>query len=72
MSIGSKHHMVGVLRTSPLGYELQERNGGVWELEFGLFSRPSRFVGRRISIEGRRAGFNLIEVDGFASASSAN
>lgn len=72
MSIGSKHYIVGILHTSPLGYELQECNGGVWELEFGLFSRPSRFIGRRISIEGRRAGFNLIEVDGFAFARGAN
>lgn len=39
-------------------YALRRDDGGVWELDF--CPEIKRFEGQRVSLEGRRIGFNLL------------
>lgn len=62
MPMGSFHAETGVLRYIGHGlYALERDEGGTWRLD--LWIGPPRLVGRRVHIEGTRAGFDLLNVD---------
>lgn len=63
MPMGTRHVETGVLRPSQYGlYALEMDGGGVWQLDCGLGWKARKLVGQRVTIEGTRAGFNLLEV----------
>ena len=42
------------------GYELHVDGGGVWALDFNRSSKA--LLGRRVTVEGTRGGFDLLNV----------
>lgn len=61
MPMGTRHQLTGRLLDSRLGLVLQVDDGGEFALDAGRSAR--KFLGLRVTIEGRRAGFNLIDVE---------
>ncbi|WP_430428746.1 DUF5818 domain-containing protein [Parasphingorhabdus sp.] len=61
MPKGTVHRETGVLRRASVGYALEMDGGGRWLLDIKGSAR--KLVGKRVTIEGRRMGFNLIYVD---------
>jgi hypothetical protein len=51
----------GILRPGRWGYALEMDDGGMWQLDV---SRKSvrRLLGRRVTVEGVRSDFDLIDV----------
>lgn len=66
MPMGSHHRLTGMLLKGARGYELQMDDGGVFALD--VTRGAERLVGTRVTIEGTRSGFNLIDVDRIAPA----
>ncbi len=63
MPIDTRHVLTGTLGTSAAGvYTLQADGGGVWQLDVGLGWRARRLVGRRVTVIGTRAGFDMLDV----------
>jgi hypothetical protein len=61
MPKGARHIETGILRPGCWGYSLHMDGGGIWELDT---TRPMRkLLGQRITVEGTRAGFNLLDVN---------
>ena len=60
MPKGARHIETGILRPGCWGYSLHMDGGGIWELD--VTSSPRKFLGRRVTVEGTRAGFNLLDV----------
>ena len=53
----------GILRPSRYGlYALEMDGGGVWQLDVGWGWKARKLVGQRVTVEGTRAGFNLLDV----------
>ncbi len=61
MPMGTRHTVTGVLGRAPLGYKLEMEGGGFWELD--LSGNVKKLVGKNITVEGTRMGFNLIFVE---------
>lgn len=60
MPRGARHVETGVLRPGRWGYSLEMDGGGVWQLDM---PRPvHRYLGERVTVEGVRSGFDLIDV----------
>jgi hypothetical protein len=58
-----KHVLTGTLRSSDRGlYALEADDGGVWQLDIGWTWRARRLVGRRVTVTGWRAGFDMLDV----------
>lgn len=62
MPRGTRHILTGTLRWTPSGYALEMGGGGVWRLDLGIFWRVRRYVDRRVTVEGVRSGFDLLDV----------
>jgi hypothetical protein len=64
MPLGTTHQISGMVAHGPWGYVLHVGNGGVWELDCGLFTRLRlRSVrARAVRVEGERVGFNALAV----------
>lgn len=60
MPRGARHVETGLLRPGRWGYSLQMEGGGVWQLDVAGSAR--RYLGRRVTVEGTRLGFDLIDV----------
>lgn len=61
MPKGARHIETGILRPGCWSYSLHMDGGGIWELDT---TRPMRkLLGQRVTVEGTRAGFNLLEVN---------
>ena len=53
----------GILRPSQYGlYALEMDGGGVWQLDVGWGWKARKLVGQRVTVDGTRAGFNLLDV----------
>lgn len=62
MPRGTRHTLTGTLRWTGLGYALEMDDGGVWQLDVGWEWNARRSVGRRVTVEGVRSGFDLLDV----------
>lgn len=63
MPRGTHHVVTGILRPSQYGlYALEVEGGGVWQLDVGWGWKARKLVGQRVTIEGTRSGFNLLDV----------
>lgn len=61
MPRGTRHVLSGMLRPGKWGYALEIDDGGVWQLDMG--GRSARcWLGQRVTVEGVRSGFDLIDV----------
>lgn len=60
MPRGARHIETGTLRVGRWGYELEMEGGGVWRLD--VTGSVRRLVGQRVTVEGTRAGFDLLDV----------
>lgn len=61
MPKGTIHRETGILRRATLGYALEMDGGGRWMLDISGSVR--KLIGKRVTIEGKRMGFDLIFVD---------
>lgn len=61
MPKGARHIETGILRPGRWGYSLEMDGGGIWELD--VTSSPRKLLGQRVTVEGTRAGFNLLDVN---------
>jgi hypothetical protein len=50
-----------MLRRRRFGHVLEIDGGGVWQLDVGWFA-ATRLCDRRVTIEGLRSGFDLLDV----------
>jgi len=66
MPRGTRHQLTGLLLLSERGPVLAMDDGGYWALDLPPGKR--RLAGQRVTIEGLRSGFNLIDVDRIAKA----
>lgn len=62
MPRGTRHVLTGTLRRTRLGYSLEMDGGGAWRLDFGTIWRVGRYVDRRVTVEGARSDFDLLDV----------
>jgi hypothetical protein len=60
MPRGAHYIETGTLRPGQWGYSLHMDGGGIWELD--VTRSPRRLLGQRVTVEGTRAGFNLLDV----------
>jgi len=60
MPMGTRHRETGLLMMARRGYELHVDGGGVWALDFDR--DPKALLGRRVTVEGTRGGFDLLDV----------
>ena len=60
MPRGTRHVETGILRVGRWGYELEMVGGGAWRLDVTRSVR--RLVGQRVTVEGTRSGFDLLDV----------
>jgi hypothetical protein len=61
MPLGTRHIETDILRPDCWGYSLHMDGGGIWELD--VTRSPRKLLGQRVTVEGTRAGFNLLNVD---------
>lgn len=62
----------GILRPSQYGlYALEMDGGGVWQLDVGWGWIARKLVGQRVTVEGTRGGFDLLDVKLIGLAASA-
>jgi Protein of unknown function (DUF5818) len=59
--LGSEHHESGLLIHGAHSLLLQRDEGGRWRLDAPR--KAHRLVGRRVTIEGKRSGFDRLDVD---------
>ncbi len=62
MPRGTRHTLTGILLTGRRGFELHVDGGGVWALDVLSWRRARRMLGCRVTVEGTRAGFELLDV----------
>jgi hypothetical protein len=62
MPRGVRYTLTGTLRLTRLGYALEVDGGGLWRLDVGTEWNARVNVDRRVTIEGVRAGFDLLDV----------
>jgi hypothetical protein len=62
MPRGTRHTLTGTLRSTKFGYALEMDGGGVWRLDLSAIWRIGRYVDQRITVEGVRSDFDLLDV----------
>ena len=62
MPRGTRHTLTGTLRWTRLGYALEMDGGGMWRLDIGWGWTARRNLNRRVTVEGIRSGFDLLDV----------
>ncbi len=60
MPMGSQHTVTGLLLTDHKRPVVEVDGGGTWRLEIDHDAR--RFLGRRVTIEGIRVSFDVLDV----------
>lgn len=60
MPRGARHVETGILHPGRWGYSLQMEGGGVWQLDVTGSAR--RYLGKRVTVEGTRSGFDLLDI----------
>jgi hypothetical protein len=62
MPRGTRHVLTGTLRLARRGFELHMDGGCVWALDVPSWRPARRFLGQRVTVEGTRSGFDLLDV----------
>lgn len=62
MPRGTRHVLTGTLRLARRGFELHMDGGGIWALDVPSWRRARRLLGQRVTVEGTRSGFDLLDV----------
>ncbi|WP_302050499.1 DUF5818 domain-containing protein [Sphingobium chlorophenolicum] len=62
MPRGTRHVLIGTLRRTRFGHVLEMDGGGVWQLD-ASWSAAKRHCNQRVTVEGTRSGFDLLDVD---------
>ncbi len=62
MPRGSQHAVTGLLVADNHGFALDVDGGGRWRLDVRDDREAARSLGRRVTVTGRRGGFDLLEV----------
>ena len=60
MPMGSHHRLTGLLKHSPRGPIVEVDDGGSWVLDLDKDVRT--MLGRRVVVEGKRSGFDRLDV----------
>ena len=68
MPVGTHHRETGVLRNSERGLILHVDGGGVFALDADIDAL--KLLGTRVTVEGKRSGFDRLDVDWIGPASS--
>ncbi len=63
MPLGTAHRVTGLLVTDGHGFALDVDGGGRWRLDVRDDRVAAWLAGLRVTVIGRRAGFDLLEVD---------
>lgn len=63
MPRGSHHTITGTLSQGRRGFELHVDGGGIWALDVPSWRRARNLVGQRVTVNGTRAGFDLLDVE---------
>lgn len=63
MPKGTQHIETGTLRHNHFGYVLEMDGGGFWVLEFWPIREMGHLLDQRVTVEGVRAGFNILDID---------
>jgi hypothetical protein len=61
MPMGTRHRLTGLLLSSARGIILRLDDGGVYALDAA--SSAEELLGRRVTVEGTRSGFDRIDVE---------
>ncbi|RHW18229.1 hypothetical protein D1610_07045 [Sphingomonas gilva] len=61
MPVGKRYRLTGLLLNSRRGLVLEVDGGGTWLLDVGRKAKP--LIGQRVTVEGARSGFDLLDVD---------
>jgi hypothetical protein len=69
MAKGTRYVETGILRPGQWGYSLEMDGGGVWQLD--IAGSACRYLGQRVTVEGVRSGFNLMDVDRITASNSS-
>lgn len=64
MPRGTHHRLVGTLGWDERNHihVLTVAGGGYWFVDMPLLSRMERLIGREVTVEGKRSGFNMLDV----------
>lgn len=62
MPRGTRHVLTGTLHLARRGFELHMDGGGVWALDVPSWCRARRLLGQRVTVEGTRSGFDLLDI----------
>ncbi|WP_230481587.1 DUF5818 domain-containing protein [Sphingomonas sp. Leaf21] len=65
MPRGTRHVLTGTLRRTRFGHVLEIDGGGVWQFD-APWSAAKRHCNQRVTVEGTRSGFDLLDVDRIA------
>jgi len=63
MPLGSEHRLTGILLNTTNGFSLDVDGGGSWRLDLRDDRKARRLLGLRVVVNGRRSGFDLLDVD---------
>ena len=63
MPLGTLHNVTGLLVVDGLGFALEVDGGGRWRLDVPDHRSAATYAGRRVTVAGRRAGFDLLDVN---------
>lgn len=63
MPRGSEHRLVGVLVATANGFALAVDDGGCWQLDVRDYRATNTLLNRRVTVNGRRSGFDLLDVE---------
>lgn len=63
MPRGTEHRVVGLLVADPRGFVLEVDGGGRWQLDVSDYGSARDLCNHRVVVTGRRAGFDLLEVE---------
>ncbi|MCA1200185.1 DUF5818 domain-containing protein [Sphingomonas sp. R647] len=66
MPMGTRHRVTGFLKDSRRGLILEVDGGGVYALDAEPGAR--QFLGRKVTVEGVRSGFDRLDVDWIGAA----
>jgi hypothetical protein len=61
MPRGTRHRVTGLLLNAARGLIVEVDGGGVWALDADSDAR--KLVGRRVTVEGIRSGFDRLDVE---------